>query len=137
MNTILLIEADIDNVALLEDVLLFGDVPAQLVVVETGEEALNKAIEIQPALILMDLRLPGIDGLETTQILKHNPLTKDIPVWAITAYAMNGDEERARAAGCCEYITKPVRALDLANRLRMFLNQLKQREAQTWISQKC
>jgi len=60
----------------------------------------------------MDLRLPGIDGLETTQILKHNPLTKDIPVWAITAYAMNGDEQQARAAGCCEYITKPVRVLE-------------------------
>jgi len=72
----------------------------------------------------MDLRLPGIDGLETTQILKHHPLTKDIPVWAITAYAMQGDEERARAAGCCEYITKPVRAMELANRLRTFLNQL-------------
>ena len=131
MNTILLIEDDIDNVALLEDVLLFGDVPAQLVVVETGEEALNKAIEIQPALILMDLRLPGIDGLETTQILKCHPLTKDIPVWAVTAYAMNGDEERARAAGCCEYITKPTRVQELGKRLRTFLDQLEQQNVLT------
>jgi CheY-like chemotaxis protein len=79
----------------------------------------------------MDLRLPGIDGLETTQILKRNPLTKDIPVWAITAYAMNGDEERARAAGCCEYITKPVRAMELANRLRTFLRRLERRTVLT------
>ena len=131
MNTILLIEDNVNNVSLLEDIFLFDDIPARLVSVETGEEALNRAVELQPVLILMDLRLPGIDGLETTQILKRNPLTKDIPVWAITAYAMNGDEERARAAGCCEYITKPVRALDLANRLRTFLDQLKPREAET------
>jgi CheY-like chemotaxis protein len=124
MNTILLIEDEVNNVTLLEDVFQLDDIPARLVIVETGEEALNRAIEIQPILILMDLRLPGIDGLETTQILKHNPLTKGIPVWAITAYAMNGDEQRARAAGCCEYITKPVRALALANRLRTFLGQL-------------
>jgi CheY-like chemotaxis protein len=137
MNTILLIEDNANNFSLLEDIFLFDDIHARLVSVETGEEALNRAIEIQPILILMDLRLPGIDGLETTEILKRNPLTRDIPVWAITAYAMNGDEERARAAGCCEYITKPVRALELANRLRMFLNQLKQREAETCISQKC
>jgi CheY-like chemotaxis protein len=99
--------------------------------VETGEEALNRAIELQPVLILMDLRLPGIDGLETTQILKRDWRTKDIPIWAITAYAMNGDEERARAAGCCEYITKPVRAMDLANRLRTFLGQLERRKVLT------
>jgi CheY-like chemotaxis protein len=137
MNTILLIEDNVNNVSLVEDIFLFDDIPARLVSVESGEEALNRAVELQPALILMDLRLPGIDGMETTQILKHNPLTKAIPIWAITAYAMKGDEERAREAGCCEYITKPVRAPDLANRLRIFLDQLKQREAETWISQQC
>lgn len=131
MNTILLIEDNVNNVSLLEDIFLFDDVPARLVSVETGEEALNRVVELQPILILMDLRLPGIDGLETTQILKRNPLTKDIPIWAITAYAMNGDEERARAAGCCEYITKPVRALELANRLRTFLDQLERRKVLT------
>jgi len=137
MNTILLIEDNFSNVSILEDIFLFDDIPARLVSVESGEEALNRAVELQPILVLMDLRLPGIDGLETTQILKRNPLTKDIPVWAITAYAMKGDEERARAAGCCEYITKPVHALELANRLRTFLDQLKQRETETWTSQKC
>ena len=127
MNTILLIEDNVDNLMLLEDIFLLDDISARLVSAETGEEGLNRAIELQPALILMDLRLPGIDGLETTQILKRNPLTKDIPVWAITAYAMNGDEERARAAGCCEYITKPVHTLELANRLRAFLGRLERR----------
>ena len=131
MNTILLIEDNFSNISLLEDIFLFDDIPARLVSVESGEEALYRAVELQPALILMDLRLPGIDGLETTQILKRDPRTKDIPVWAITAYAMNGDEERARAAGCCEYITKPVRAMDLANRLRTFLHQLDRQKVLT------
>ena len=137
MNTILLIEDNVNNVSLLEDIFLLDDISARLVSVKTGEEGLKRAIELQPALILMDLRLPGIDGLEATQILKRNPLTKDIPVWAITAYAMNGDEERARAAGCCEYITKPTHIRELANRVRVFVDQLKQREALTWTSQKC
>jgi CheY-like chemotaxis protein len=99
--------------------------------VESGEEALRRVVELQPVLILMDLRLRGIDGLETTEILKHDPLTKDIPVWAITAYATKGDEERAQAAGCCEYITKPVRVLELANRLRAFLGRLEQQSVLT------
>jgi len=128
MNTILLIEDDVNNVSLLEDMFLLDDISARLVSVETGEEAMNRAIELQPVLILMDLRLPGIDGLETTQILKRDPRTKDIPVWAITAYAMNGDEERARAAGCCEYITKPTHVRELANRLHTFLDQLERRK---------
>ena len=131
MNTILLVEDNTNNVSLLEDVFAYDDIPARLAYVASGEEALRLAVSLQPVLILMDLRLPGIDGLETTQILKRHPLTKDIPVWAITAYAMNGDEERARAAGCCEYITKPVRALDLANRLRTFLGQLERRKVLT------
>ena len=131
MDHVLLVEDNFSNISLLEDIFLFDDIPARLVSVETGEEALYRALELQPVLILMDLRLPGIDGLETTQILKRNPLTKEIPVWAITAYAMNGDEERARAAGCCEYITKPVRVLELANRLRTFLGRLEQRTVLT------
>ena len=76
MPTILLVEDNVNNMLLLEDIFLLDDIPARLVSVETGEEALNRAVELQPALILMDLRLPGIDGLETTQILKRNPLTE-------------------------------------------------------------
>ena len=85
MNTILLIEDNVNNIMLLEDIFMLDDIAARLVSVETGEEALSRVVELQPVLILMDLRLPGIDGLETTEILKHNPLTKHIPVWAITA----------------------------------------------------
>jgi two-component system, cell cycle response regulator DivK len=119
---IMLVEDNLNNVSLMEDIFQYDDIPAKIVIVETGEEAIRRVAELHPALILMDLRLPGIDGLETTQILKDNPLTKDIPVWAITAYAMPGDEERAKAAGCCRYITKPTNMRDFTEQLREFLN---------------
>src|SRR5262245_17515406 len=63
-----------------------------------GFEALKLAEEIQPNLILLDIQLPGIDGLEVARRLKGNPVTQAIPIVALTAYAMKGDEEKARAA---------------------------------------
>ena len=75
---------------------------------EDAEAALRTLETFHPQLILMDLQLPGIDGLELTRRLKAAPATRDIPVIAVTAYAMSGDEERARAAGCDGYVTKPI-----------------------------
>lgn len=73
-----------------------------------AEQALQALQQFRPRLILMDLQLPGMDGLELTRRLKADPATADIPVVALTAYAMVGDAERARAAGCDDYITKPL-----------------------------
>jgi two-component system, cell cycle response regulator DivK len=73
-----------------------------------AESALEEIQVTRPALILMDLQLPGMDGLELTRKLKSAAETRDIVVIAVTAYAMKGDEERARAAGCDGYIPKPV-----------------------------
>jgi two-component system cell cycle response regulator DivK len=126
--TVLLVEDNFNNISLIQDVFEFDNIPAKLEVTQSGEEALRCATRLQPNLILMDLRLPGIDGLETTQILKNNRLTKDIPIWAVTAYAMPGDEEMARAAGCCEYITKPTNTQEFIGRLRKFLNELTTKE---------
>ena len=126
--TILLVEDNFNNISLIEDVFEFDNIPAKLVVAQSGEEALRSVIQLQPDLILMDLRLPGIDGLETMEILKNNPLTKDIPIWAVTAYAMPGDEEMAMAAGCCQYITKPTNTQDFIERLRIFLDVLTMKE---------
>jgi CheY-like chemotaxis protein len=134
--TIMLVEDNFNNISLIQDVFEFDDIPAKLEVTQSGEEALRSVIRLQPDLILMDLRLPGIDGLETTQILKNNPLTKDIPIWAVTAYAMPGDEEMARAAGCCEYITKPTNTQDFIDRLRIFLNELYNERANLCTSRK-
>ena len=73
----------------------------------SGEQALTLVREQQPDLILMDIQLPGMDGLKATALLKQDELTRAIPVIALTALAMSGDEERIRAAGCDGYIAKP------------------------------
>lgn len=74
-----------------------------------AEAGLTLARDEQPDLILMDIQLPGMDGLEATQLLKQDGATRAIPVIALTALAMKGDEERIRAAGCDGYIAKPMR----------------------------
>jgi CheY-like chemotaxis protein len=73
-----------------------------------AEAALLAIGEKRPTVILMDLQLPGIDGLELTRRLKSDPATRAIPVIAVTAYAMKGDHEKALAAGCDDYVTKPI-----------------------------
>ena len=78
-----------------------------------AEAGLTLARGEQPNLILMDIQLPGMDGLEATALLKGDQATRDIPVIALTALAMKGDEERIRAAGCDGYIGKPMRYKDL------------------------
>lgn len=74
-----------------------------------AEAGLTLARAQLPDLILMDIQLPGMDGLQATALLKGDPATRGIPVLALTALAMKGDEERIRAAGCDGYIAKPIR----------------------------
>jgi len=75
---------------------------------EDAAEAFAMLAEFRPRLILMDLQLPGLDGLEATRRLKADPATRGILVVALTAYAMRGDDEKARAAGCDGYLSKPI-----------------------------
>jgi two-component system cell cycle response regulator DivK len=77
-----------------------------------AEAGLTLARDEQPSLILMDIHLPSMDGLEATVLLKRDAATRTIPVIALTALAMKGDEERIRAAGCDGYIAKPMRYKD-------------------------
>jgi len=79
-----------------------------------AEEALAVLAEFRPRLILMDLQMPGMDGLELTRRLKHDPGLADIVIVALTAYAMKGDEGKAIEAGCDGYITKPIDTRTLA-----------------------
>jgi two-component system, cell cycle response regulator DivK len=78
-----------------------------------AETGLTQARNEQPHLILMDIQLPGIDGLAATALLKEDPSTAAIPVIALTAMAMREDEEKTRLAGCDAYITKPLRYQEL------------------------
>jgi CheY-like chemotaxis protein len=73
-----------------------------------ADAALARIAEARPDLILMDLQLPGVDGLELTRRLKSDPATRDIVIVAVTAYAMKGDMDKATAAGCDDYVTKPI-----------------------------
>ena len=74
----------------------------------TAQEAFDLLKNERPDLIVMDIQLPGMDGLEITKKLKEEPATADIPVIAVTSYAMKGDREKAIAAGCAGYVTKPI-----------------------------
>jgi CheY-like chemotaxis protein len=105
MKTVLIVE----DVALNRELLvqLLED-RYRLVLAEDGVAALERAAEGQPDLILMDLSLPRMDGWEATRRIKSDARLARIPVIALSAHAMRGDEERARASGCDDFLTKPI-----------------------------
>jgi CheY-like chemotaxis protein len=80
----------------------------ELITASDAHTALDLVRRLRPSVILMDLQLPGMSGLELTSVLKADPETSGIPILALTAYAMRGDETRALAAGCNAYMTKPI-----------------------------
>ena len=93
----------------------------EIVCAADGAAGIAAAARERPDLILMDLSLPGVDGWEATRRLKARPETAAIPVVALTAHAMQGDEERAGACGCDEYLTKPIDEDQLFAKLERFL----------------
>src|SRR5678815_5113816 len=106
MPTILIVEDNPTDMKLSTFVLESADYT--VITATDAEIGLTLARESHPDLILMDIQLPGMDGLEATALLKADPMTRAIPVVALTALAMKGDEERIRAAGCDGYIAKPL-----------------------------
>ncbi|HUB33075.1 MAG TPA: response regulator [Bryobacteraceae bacterium] len=96
----------------------------------SAEEALEVLESFRPRLVLADIQLPGIDGLEMTRRIKADPRHRDVLVVALTAYAMKGDEERAREAGCDGYITKPIDTRRFGQRLREYLGEKAGEQAQ-------
>jgi len=88
-----------------------------------AEEALEVLHTFRPKVILMDLQLPGMDGLELTRLLKEDPATRDIVIIAVTSYAMKGDQERALAAGCDDYVSKPIDTDELPRLIHRRLTQ--------------
>ena len=106
MSKVLIIEDNAANMSLAT--FLLQSAGHTVIGATTAEAGLTLARDEQPGLILMDIQLPGMDGLQATALLKKDEATKAIPVIALTALAMKGDEERIRAAGCDGYIAKPL-----------------------------
>lgn len=119
MAKILVVEDNETNMELATALVVAnGHVPVQA---WTAEEGIQRARAEKPALILMDISLPGMDGLTATALLKQDPTTTHIPVVALTAHAMKGDEAKALAAGCCGYLTKPIDTRAFPTELHKFL----------------
>jgi len=120
-RTILVIEDDPLNRKLIQSLLTFGGYT--VVEASTAEEGLTAAQQHLPDCIVMDIRLPGMDGLQATRRLKSNPGLRSIPVIALTAFAMSGDEARAIEAGCDAYITKPIESGSFLGAVQSLLNR--------------
>jgi two-component system, cell cycle response regulator DivK len=117
---VLYIEDNDDNVYMLKMRLeLLGEF--EVLAAEDGEKGCEMAAAEQPDVILMDLEMPVIDGWEATRRLKSNPQTRDIPVIALSAHALAGAREKALAAGCDEFDTKPIEFERLVGTLRRIL----------------
>lgn len=93
----------------------------EVVIATDGQRGVDMATDEKPDLILMDMSLPVMDGWDATRALKSSAATRGIPVIALTAHAMSGDEDKARAAGCDEFDTKPVELPRLLGKIEMLL----------------
>lgn len=120
-KNILVIEDNELNMKLMREVLSIGDY--QLIEAFDAETGIRLARKQKPFLILMDIQLPGMDGLEATRIIKTDSNLKDIPVVAITGFAMQGDREKALESGCDDYITKPFDFEDLLKTIEGYYNR--------------
>ena len=118
-HVILVVEDNERNLKLLRDVLEYEGYDVR--VARTGEDAVTVAIKEPPDLVLMDLQLPGIDGMEALRRLRESPRTVDIPVVAVTAQAMKQDRERALQAGFNGYVEKPISVRAFPDQVRRFL----------------
>ena len=117
---ILIVEDEPRNVTLLRDLLQVSGY--KTIEATDGKQGVELAKARKPDLILMDIQMPEMDGLEATRILKADATTRNIPVLALTAYAMKGDEERILQAGCDGYITKPIDIQGLVKEVAEYLS---------------
>lgn len=122
-SALLVVDDNPANLKLVEYLLMKTGYDVQTAV--DAVSAMERIRERPPELILMDLQLPGMDGLELTRRLKSAPDTRDIVIVAVTAYAMSGDEERALEAGCDGYLTKPVDTRTLPDVVSSYLRESK------------
>jgi two-component system cell cycle response regulator DivK len=115
---ILSIEDQADNRRIIRD--LLTSTGYEVLEAVKGDEGVSLAEREKPDLILMDIQLPGLDGYEATRRIKANPALAHIPIIVVTSYALSGDEDKARSAGCDAYIAKPFDALQLLSMVRRY-----------------
>jgi two-component system cell cycle response regulator DivK len=118
-SRILIVEDQEDNRQILRD--LLGSVGFEIVEAENGQAALEVAAAEHPDLVLMDIQMPLMDGYEATRRFKADPALSSIPIIVVTSYALSGDEDKAKAAGCDGYITKPYSPRALLAIIREYL----------------
>ena len=116
---ILVVEDQRDNRQILHDLLTNAEF--DIVEAENGEEAIASAQASRPDLILMDIQLPILDGYEATRRLKADPDLKSIPIIVVTSYALSGDQEKARLAGCDDYVAKPFSPRLLLTKIKEYV----------------
>lgn len=119
-KTVLLVEDSEDNRGIIRE--LADWMEFDLLEAGNGEEGLKMALAAPPDLVLMDLSLPVMNGWEATRRLKADPTTAHVPVVALTAHAMAGDEAKAREAGCDAFVTKPISILEFQELLGKLLD---------------
>ena len=117
---ILVVEDQEDNRQILRDMLAPTDY--EITEAENGEEALVAIAKQRPDLILMDIQLPIMDGYTATSRIKSDPALQSIPIIAVTSYALSGEEKKARAAGCDDYVPKPFSPRQLLAKVRQYLS---------------
>jgi two-component system, cell cycle response regulator DivK len=115
---ILVVEDQEDNRQILRD--LLSNAGYEMMEAEDGEQALAAVARRRPDLILMDIQLPLLDGYEATRRIKADPALKTIPIIVVTSYALSGDEDKARAAGCDDYVAKPYSPRALLAKIREY-----------------
>ena len=118
---ILVIEDQEDNRRILRD--LLTSVGYEIIEAVTGEEGVALAETGHPDLILMDIQLPGIDGYEATRRVRAHPALRQVPIIAVTSYALSGDDVKAKEAGCDGYVPKPFSPRALLAKIREYLPQ--------------
>ena len=129
---ILVVEDQEDNRQIVRDLLTTCDY--EITEAENGEEALASVAKYRPDLILMDIQLPVMDGYEATRRIKADSSLSSIPIIAVTSYALSGDEEKARAAGCDDFVPKPYSLVSFLRRFESICDSSRRRR---WLHSRC
>ena len=118
---VLAVEDQEDNMQILRDAIV--NAGYEIIEAENGEQALALAAKHRPDLILMDIQIPIIDGYGATRRIKADPALRSIPIIAVTSHALDGGEQKARAAGCDDFVAKPYSPRQLLAKIRQYLGE--------------